>query len=221
MSLPAKAIDVAPTRVLFFGDSLVAGVGDPAGGGWVARVLGACAAGGTPMTAYNLGVRRETSTQVVARWRAEAAPRIARGVDARLVVSFGANDETVEDGTVRVPADSSARALAAMLDEGRALDLAPFVVGPAPVEDIDQNWRIEALTAAFADVCHARSTPFIGVFEPLLSSPVWMSEIAAGDGAHPGLDGYGLLAQLLIDAGLLTWLTDTGRAVPSRQVQRT
>jgi acyl-CoA thioesterase-1 len=62
----------APRRALFLGDSLVAGIGDSAGGGWVARVVGACHEQGMPVTAYNLGIRRETSLQVAARWRAEA-----------------------------------------------------------------------------------------------------------------------------------------------------
>lgn len=48
-------------RVLFFGDSLVAGVRDPAGKGWVGRVVAASFAEGLALTAYNLGVRGETS----------------------------------------------------------------------------------------------------------------------------------------------------------------
>ncbi|HTA15882.1 MAG TPA: GDSL-type esterase/lipase family protein [Solirubrobacteraceae bacterium] len=200
--------EVAPRRVLFFGDSLVAGVGDPAGGGWVARVVGACFAHGQPLSPYNLGIRRETSIQVAARWRAEAMPRVPPGVDARMVVSFGTNDTTVEDGAVRVPADSSRHALATILDEASTLDLAALVVGPAPVDDPEQNRRIGALTESFAEVCQERDTPFIGIVEPLLQSPVWMSEVSAGDGAHPGSGGYQTIAQLLIDRGLLAWLTE-------------
>src|ERR1700734_2624968 len=107
MNQSCDDVDPAATRVLFFGDSLVAGVGDPSGGGWVARVISACFHGGTPITAYNLGVRRETSAQVLARWRAEAEPRVPSGVHARVVVSFGANDTTIEAGKLRVPADDS------------------------------------------------------------------------------------------------------------------
>ncbi|MHB8243234.1 MAG: GDSL-type esterase/lipase family protein, partial [Solirubrobacteraceae bacterium] len=163
--------DFAPTRALFFGDSLVAGVGDPAGGGWVARIATACFERGAPLTAYNLGVRRETSIQVAARWRAEAMPRMAPGADHRLVVSFGANDTTIEDGSVRVPADASLHALSTLLDEVSSLGIPPFVIGPAPVDDADQNRRIGDLSASFAHVCAERSTPFIGVVEVLLESP--------------------------------------------------
>jgi hypothetical protein len=89
-------------RALFFGDSLVAGVRDPGGKGWVARVVAASFAEGLPLTAYNLGVRGETSQQVAARWRAESLPRLLPSTDARIVLSFGANDTTVEGGGLRV-----------------------------------------------------------------------------------------------------------------------
>ena len=200
--------EAAPRRVLFFGDSLVAGIGDPAGGGWVARVTSACFAAGCPLSAYNLGVRRETSIQVAARWLQEARPRVAPGADCRIVVSFGANDTTIEDGAVRVASEDSRAALAGILDQATALGFPAFVVGPAPVEDAGQNRRITALTAIFAGVCAERGTPFLGVAEPLLGSPAWMSEVASGDGAHPASEGYETIAQLLIDGGLRDWLTE-------------
>jgi hypothetical protein len=46
---------------------------------------------------------------------------------------------------------------------------------------------------------------------PLVSS-VWISAIAAGDGAHPGSKGYEAIAGLLLDdGGLLAWLIDRAR----------
>jgi len=64
-------------RVLFFGDSHAAGIGDPEGKGWVGRVVAESFRLGHPLMAYNLGVRGETSEQVAARWHAEALPRLA------------------------------------------------------------------------------------------------------------------------------------------------
>jgi acyl-CoA thioesterase-1 len=71
---------VVDRRVLFFGDSLVAGVSDPMGLGWVGRVVAASFAAGTPLTAYNLGVRAETSVQLASRWRQETGPRLSEVV---------------------------------------------------------------------------------------------------------------------------------------------
>ncbi|MGH2834238.1 MAG: GDSL-type esterase/lipase family protein [Solirubrobacteraceae bacterium] len=207
MSTHAVSAEAAPRRALFFGDSLVAGIGDPAGGGWVTRIAAACFAAGQPLSIYNLGVRRETSVEVAARWRAEATPRIPPTGDCRIVLSFGANDTTIEDGSVRVCPERSCEALGTILDEANSLGLPVLLVGPAPVDDPDQNPRIGALTESFAEVCRQRDVPFIAVLEPLEQSQVWMSEVAGADGAHPAAGGYETIAELLINGGLLSWLT--------------
>lgn len=197
-------------RVLFLGDSFVAGVGDPRGQGWVGRVTAAAFAAGRPLTAYNLGVRRETSVAVAARWREEALPRLLAGADCRVVVAVGANDTTVEDGAPRVPFARSCTALATLLDEAAALGLPAAVVGPPPVGDAAQRERIVALSAAFGTLCADREVSFWPVAQALAASPVWLEEVAAGDGAHPAAHGYDTLARLLLEGGLLAWL----RAAP-------
>lgn len=206
MSTNAEA---ATRRVLFFGDSLVAGIGDPAGGGWVARIAAACFAAGQPLSVYNLGVRRESTVQVAARWRAEATPRVSSSADCRMVLSFGANDTTIEDGAVRVHPERSCEALSAILDETSSLGLPVLLVGPAPVDDSDQNTRIADLNESFAKVCAGHDVPFIAPFVSLIDSSVWMSELARGDGAHPSSAGYEAITQVLIDGGLLIWLTES------------
>jgi acyl-CoA thioesterase I len=153
-------------RVLFFGDSLVAGVGDPTALGWVGRIAAASFAAGTSLTAYNLGVRRETSVQVAARWRAEALPRLVESTDCRVVLSFGANDATAEDGRARVTADRSTVALTTILREIADLRLASFVIGPAPVDDAEHNERLRQLSDAFSAACRQLSVPFAAVFDP-------------------------------------------------------
>jgi lysophospholipase L1-like esterase len=207
-------------RVLFFGDSLVAGVGDPSGHGWVGRVAAAAFDAGTPVTAYNLGVRGETSPQVASRWRQETVPRLSPAAETCIVVSFGANDTTIEDGRRRIEADRSCRALAEVLDGAATIGLRVSVVGPAPVDDGGQNERIISLSASFAGVCAERSTPFVSVIEALLASPVWMEEVAAGDGAHPGAAGYDALAEQVLKRGWLEWLCGPSRALGARRPER-
>lgn len=195
-------------RVAFIGDSLVAGVGDPAGVGWVGHVVAASFGLGLPLTAYNLGIRRETSEQVAARWRSETAQRLLPGTDARVVLSFGANDTTVEDGHLRVAPERSCAALAAILRDAANVAWPVLMVGPAPVDDPEQNERIRSLSAAFADVCERAGAAFVGVVGPLLASRVWMTQVAAGDGAHPAAEGYEVLSDLVIAAGWADWLRE-------------
>src|SRR5204863_5458617 len=108
---PTRAADVTASqvdrRVLVFGDSIVAGVGDPEGRGWLGRVVAECWAAGLELTAYPLGVRRQTSVEVARRWRDETLPRLAQDVDCRVVFAVGANDTTLEDGAARVAPDVS------------------------------------------------------------------------------------------------------------------
>jgi len=55
-------------RILAFGDSFVAGAGDPDHLGWLGRAL----QGRPEVTVYNLGVRGDTAADIAARWGAEA-----------------------------------------------------------------------------------------------------------------------------------------------------
>jgi hypothetical protein len=47
---------------------------------------------------------------------------------------------------------------------------------------------------------------FVSVVEPLLTSPVWMTQVAVGDGAHPAAGGYEVLSDIEIAAGWADWL---------------
>ena len=53
--------------LVFIGDAYVAGYGDPKGLGWVSRVVGRTAHADVDITAYQLGVRDETSAEVSSR----------------------------------------------------------------------------------------------------------------------------------------------------------
>jgi len=122
------------------------------------------------------------------------------------VLSFGANDTTAEHGRPRVEHERSCAALAAILGDAASLGLPVLMVGPAPVDDREQNVRIRRLSDAFAEVCRRASVPFVRVVEPLLASDVWMQEVAAGDGAHPAANGYEALAGCVIAGGWVDWL---------------
>jgi acyl-CoA thioesterase I len=200
-------------RVLFFGDSHAAGVGDPSSLGWVGRAVAAAYAAGLRPTPYNLGVRGETSLGIAARWEAETARRVGVGCDNRVVFAFGANDTELIDGRPLVPPDQSARILASCLATAQASGLPAFVIGPAPFGDGGRVERIRALAERFARICGEFDVPFARVDQELLFSTDWVIETAAGDGAHPREAGYALLARLIAGAGFIYWLR-TGRPLP-------
>lgn len=200
----------ADRRVCFAGDSYVAGVGDPEHRGWVGRVVAESYRNGRPVTAYNLGVRRDTSEDVRRRLPAETAARWVAACDNRLVVSFGVNDTTEVDGGVRVAPERSVADLRAIADDAAARGVPLLVVGPPPVDDGDQNDRIAALDERFAD----EVSPYVSVFGALRSERDWMRAVALGDGAHPGAEGYRLLAELVVPAWE-DWLGQRASFMPS------
>ncbi|MER7578981.1 GDSL-type esterase/lipase family protein [Kitasatospora sp. NPDC097691] len=192
-------------RICFLGDSFVQGLGDPEFRGWVGRVLQAAAPGAT---AFNLGVRRDTSAQVRRRWQAEVEARAVPGADNRLVLSVGANDATEENGAPRVPPLKTLHNLAVLLDGARELGLGALVVGPPPVvcDGAAHLDRLRRLVPQLAATCAAFEVPFVDVTEALAADPVWVSEAGAADGAHPGAGGYGRLAELVLAGGFREWI---------------
>jgi acyl-CoA thioesterase-1 len=190
-------------RVCFVGDSFVAGVGDETALGWVGRVVAASAGRGLPLTAYNLGVRRDTSEQVVERLAREAGPRLAPAGEPRVVVSFGVNDTSLEDGAPRLEAARSVAALRRVRDELGQVPV--LVVGPVAVDDDDHNARSAVLDGAFRDEATCSGLPYVSVLDRTARDEVWRREVRAGDGAHPGSAGYEILARVLVEP-VLDWI---------------
>lgn len=194
-------------RILFFGDSFVAGVGDPSGLGWVGRVVAAAHADGRPLTAYNLGIRGDTSADVVDRWRAEARARMHDAeADYGVVLSVGANDATERDGELRVAPGLAVDNLGRILDGARACGLDVFVVGPPPVGAPESDARVDQLSRRFAALAGERGVPYVETAAALRAGGTWVREAAAGDGAHPAAAGYAALAELVLGGGWLAWL---------------
>jgi acyl-CoA thioesterase-1 len=188
---------VTDLRVCFLGDSLVVGVGDPKALGWVGRVAARTpSATGVDLTAYALGVRGQSTVDVVVRVPLECAPRLARGDDRRVVLGCGSDDALRGE-----PVERSAGALAFGLG---SVDLPTLVVGPPPLGDAAARDRARMLDAAFAGVCAERGARYVSTFAPLAGSPEWDADVAGRD--HPGQVGYGLLAYVVLHGGWYDWL---------------
>ena len=188
-------------RIAFLGESFVNGTGDEQMLGWVGRVCAAIVREGREITCYNLGIRREISDELRARWRAEVDRRLKPDMDPRLVFSFGVNDTTIEEGETarRVPLDRSLDNARAMLTEAAAL--APvLMVGPPPLgrDSAEQNARIADLSARLGALCAELGVPFVETCATLIGSESWADGVAAGDGAHPRAAGYAEMADIIL-----------------------
>jgi lysophospholipase L1-like esterase len=178
-------------RICFFGDSYVNGTGDPEFLGWVGRVCQ-----GRDVTCYNVGVRRDTSRDVLRRWQTEASCRLPDGIDGRLVFSFGVNDCVVEGCHRRVPFEESLENTRAIL---ATAGWPILLIGPPPTAEAELNTRVAELSQTLSGVCSAIGIPYLPVFDALSESQTWMDEVAKGDGAHPSAAGYAAMARIVGD----------------------
>lgn len=191
-----------------FGDSLVAGVGDSTGLGWVGRVAARTGHADTQLTAYPLGVRGESTEEIVVRIPLESAARFARGGEHRIVISAGVNDAQRQ-----IPPARSAAAL----EFGLGSTTVPtLVVGPPPLGDAALTARIAMVDEAFAGVCDRRGVPYISVYDRLLRRPTWR-RATSGDGIHPDRTGYAMLSRIVFDGGWSTWLSAAPPELPDEK----
>jgi lysophospholipase L1-like esterase len=195
-------------RVCVFGDSLVAGVGDSSGLGWVGRVAARSRPSDSRLTVYPLGVRGESTEEIVVRIPLESAARFARGGEHRIVISAG-----VSDAQRQIPRERSAAAL----DFGLGSTTVPtLVVGPPPLGDAAQTARIALVDEAFAGVCDRRGIPYISVYDRLLRRPTWR-RATSGNGIHPDRTGYAMFSRIVFDGGWSTWLSAAPPGVPDEK----
>ena len=180
-------------RICFVGDSFVQGTADESALGWVGRVAAAARRDGHDITAYNLGVRRDTSADIRIRWRPECTARIQRECRFGTVFSFGANDMTMENGILRVSVDDSVANLVAIVIEAKKIGEV-LIIGPLPVNEPEQDRRIITLCARYAKACATHDVPYLPLARELTGDAQWQRAVAQGDGTHPDCSGYSLIA---------------------------
>jgi lysophospholipase L1-like esterase len=193
-------------RICFVGDSFVNGTGDPNYLGWTGRICRAARKKDIDITYYNLGIRRDTSTDIAVRWLEEVSRRLPEGCNGKVVFSFGVNDTTIEKGNTRIKFQDSIENTYKILTDAKPLFPA-LMVSPPPVPECEQNLRVAELSAQFKRVCRQLDVPYLDVFHPLQASTVWLKEAAANDGYHPGLAGYSEFARLVENwSSWLSWI---------------
>jgi acyl-CoA thioesterase-1 len=186
-------------RACFVGDSFTAGVGDATTLGWVGR----CAAGawgrGVAITAYNLGIRRDTSADIRRRAEAEVLARLVGtpGDAQAVVLCLGLNDTTFEDGMPRVPTEQTLDNAAALLGWSAAR-WQTLMLGPPPApHDAVQDARVAALSPLLAALAERFAVPFLPLHAALSRNAAWHGGAARGDGIHPDAAGYAAMAALV------------------------
>ncbi|WP_234043039.1 GDSL-type esterase/lipase family protein [Streptomyces marianii] len=201
---PIAPASATSRRVCFLGDSIVLGVGDPTHRGWVGHVPRLAAGAGVDLTAYNLGIRGQTTPLIAERFP-EALARLPQG-QGHLVVSGGINDTDLAGGRVRSTTAESVAALRRLLGAASSAGIDTLVVSPTPVADAGHQRRLEGLSEAFSALTTAMGVPYVDVMSILSSRREWGEAMTVGDGYHPAERGYRHLASTIWAAGMCCWL---------------
>jgi acyl-CoA thioesterase-1 len=191
----ASGATAGQIRVCFVGDSFVQGTGDPEALGWTGRIVRSALARGHALTAFNLGIRSQTSVQIARRWQAECSERLPPGAANHVLFSFGTNDTVLQNGARRVGEHDSVLALARILAGALAFGHACAFVGPPP--GAEQQAAIASLNARYAQVCAAAAVPYLDLVAAIGDDAAWFDALARGDGHHPGADGYERIARIV------------------------
>lgn len=195
-------------RICFVGDSFVNGTGDPDCLGWTGRICANANKRGYDITYYNLGIRRDTSTDIAKRWLQEVSLRLPQEYDGRVVFSFGLNDTTIENGKPRVELKKSVENAYNILTVAKQL-YPVLLVGLAPYteqEDPERRQRNINLSQQLAIVSQKLNVPYLDVFPMLEKSSIWIDEAKENDGVHPQAGGYTEFAKIVENwDGWLSW----------------
>lgn len=183
-------------RICFVGDSFVQGTGDPLCLGWVGRVTQDAITRGINVTHYNLGIRRDTSRDIAARWQPECAARLPSDSEAHVVFSFGVNDTSIFEGEQRISEEESLANFQSILRNASS-SYKVVMIGPPPMPDSAHNRRVAQLDKQFAEAAETLNVPYFSVLEALRKDEHWLTEAIANDFAHPGQQGYERLAELV------------------------
>jgi acyl-CoA thioesterase I len=200
--------ELRDVRVCVFGDSFVAGVGDPKALGWVGRVAARTPPStGIALTVYPLGVRGQTTEDIVVRIPLESSPRFARGDEHGVVLAVG-----VADAFTDFPV---ARSVATLEFGLQSMPTRRLVVGPPPVGPTETRARIAELDDAYASLCRRLDVMYVSTYRALVDRRPWLEQNFA-DGLHPAQAGYGMLAYAVLTGGWYDWLGVQAPDAPSK-----
>ena len=183
-------------RICYLGDSFVKGIGDPNKLGWTGRLSYMSQNSERNITHYNLGVRGNTSADILERWESEAKVRLPRFSINCVVFSFGVNDTIIEKGIARVPIAQSMKNLRDILGVAK-VKYNTLMIGPPPIDDERQNNIIKSYDEAYASVCNMLGVNYLSIFDKLINDEIWMEEVKNNDHAHPKDNGYEILSQYI------------------------
>jgi len=206
---PAQYASAVPGAVFFVGDSITFGWRDEDVGGWPTRLI-TDVLRPHAITAYNLGVRGDTSRSILERWQDEVDRR-RQAHHSVIVFAFGANDAKLfPNGEPFVPL-AETRSNAAEIMKAARRDHIVLLVGPAPVDEavlgrvinpagaapVPTNRQVETVSAILEEEANRAKVPYFDLVHRLAKEKDWFEGLRETDGIHPPARGHDMIAALI------------------------
>ncbi len=187
-------------RIYFIGDSYLNGTGDPEFLGWPGRVCAESNGKGVALTAYNLGIRGDTSADILKRWKSEVEARRLLPHDGRIVFGFGANDCFLIEREKRVNRNESEENIREILSSAKEY-LPTLMIGPPPGVDEEQHSLREDMSSLIQGIASQNGVPYLDVIGAMVgdATDIWRDEMRATDNIHPAGGGYAAHAKAVLD----------------------
>ncbi len=195
-------------RILIFGDSIVHGTWDSAGG-WADRIKQQyhrryIDSGGTEkVQVYNLGIGGEDSGRLRTRIENEIKARYDKRWPSSIIVATGKNDSRLLDGTTPQTSEEQFKTnLSEIFDICKRYTNKVLYISPAGLsgeETINfkgnfySNERLYTYVDAARQAAEQQNIPMLDIFRAIEGNP----ELFGPDGVHPNTKGYELLAGLI------------------------
>jgi acyl-CoA thioesterase I len=195
--------------MFFVGDSITFGWRDEDMGGWPNRLIAALS-NRHAVTAYNLGVRGDTSRSIRARWNDEVARR-RQSPHSVIIFAFGANAAKLfPNGELFVPLDETRENTAEILRAAGRENLI-LLIGPAPVEEsvmrrtlnpdgtaaLPTNRQIAVISSILEEESARAGVPYLNLLQRLVDNREWFADLSETDGIHPPARGHDAIAAVV------------------------
>jgi hypothetical protein len=109
---------------------------------------------------------------------------------------FGVNDVTIEHGAQRVSLTECRENFQRNIEVAQSR-YSTMVIGPPPISDHEHNCRIQELSEAFGELAENIGVLYLPVYDTLENDAIWKKDVGEHDCAHPDVNGYSQLANLI------------------------
>jgi lysophospholipase L1-like esterase len=183
----------------FIGDSFIEGFGDIKNLGWCRRIINIIQNNNPSFQIdyYNLGLRGDTSSQILSRFTRETKTLQLNNKHNILILSFGTNDCISVGDTQRVTFKKSVDNLKNLIESSKE-DFNEVLFITPPFLAIDElNDKLKTLIPLYIETLDTLNINYINLFELLKNNEPWIHDILSTDLVHPSDEGYEELTNLI------------------------